>query len=85
MNGPTFTIVMPAYEAATTIEAAIRSALLQSVRDLEIVVVDDGSSDDTRARADALAREDGRVRVFSQENRGPSAARNRALAEARGP
>jgi glycosyltransferase involved in cell wall biosynthesis len=84
VRDPAFSIVMPAYEAAATIEPAIRSALLQSVGDLEILVVDDGSSDDTRARAEALARDDARVRVFSQPNAGPSAARNRALAEARG-
>jgi len=84
VTDPLYSVIMPAFNATETIEAAIRSALLQSIDDLEIVVVDDGSRDDTLARAKALAREDTRVRVSSQQNAGPSAARNRAFAEARG-
>ena len=51
-------VIMPAYNAAATIEAALRSLMEQSVRDLEIVVVDDASTDATAAAVEALARED---------------------------
>lgn len=84
MSAPRFSIIMAAFNAATTIDPAIRSALAQTIHDLEVIVVDDGSADDTRDRAEALAGGDGRVRVFSQLNGGPSNARNRATAEARG-
>lgn len=84
MTVPRFSIIMAAYNAAGTIEPAIRSALLQSASNLEVVVVDDGSADSTRAVAAALAHIDRRVRVFTQENGGPSAARNRAIEESQG-
>jgi glycosyltransferase involved in cell wall biosynthesis len=75
---------MPAYNAAPYIEAALDSALHQTVADLEIVVVDDGSIDDTAARAERFVVRDSRVRVIRQANRGASAARNSAIRAARG-
>lgn len=75
---------MAAYNAEQTIAPAIRSALLQTVDSLEIVVVDDGSGDATAELALELGRDDSRVRLFRQENQGPAAARNRATAESRG-
>jgi glycosyltransferase involved in cell wall biosynthesis len=75
---------MPAYNAEQTIADAVASALAQTVSDLEVVVVDDGSA---RPAAAALASvRDGRVRILrSVANRGVSAARNSALAAARAP
>ena len=84
MTTPRFSIIMAAYNAAATIEPAIRSALLQSESSLEVVVVDDGSVDETRAIAQGMTGIDSRVRVFTQRNAGPSAARNRATMESRG-
>lgn len=78
-------VVMPAYEAARTVGAAVDSALRQTVADLEVLVVDDGSRDGTAAVVADRAARDGRVRLIEQANAGPSAARNRALAEARAP
>ena len=76
---------MPAYNAAGTIGAALRSVLAQSERRLEVVVVDDASTDDTAAIAARLATEDPRVVVLRRTmNGGPAAARNIALAKARG-
>lgn len=72
---------MPAYNSGTTIDDAITSALNQDHEQLEVIVVDDGSSDDTVARASSHGS---RVRVIRQRNAGPQAARNRALQEARG-
>ena len=81
---PTFSIVMPAFNAERTVAAAIRSVLAQSRADFELLVVDNGSTDRTR---DVIRpfETDPRVVVISLgENRGPSAARNLALEQARG-
>src|SRR2546423_604804 len=74
-----FTVVIPAFNAAGTIESAIRSVLAQTERAFELVVVDDGSTDETAERARFFAS-DPRVRVFTQRNRGPAAARNTGIA-----
>ena len=74
---PTVSVVVPAHDAAATIEATVRSVLRQSLQDFEVIVVDDGSSDDTAERVEALA--DPRVRLVRQQNGGPSAARNAGI------
>lgn len=77
--------VVPAFRAADTLPGAVRSALADGGEDIEVIVVDDASPDDTAAVAEALAAGDPRVRVLSMErNGGPSAARNAAVAVARG-
>ena len=70
---PRVSVVMPAYQAASTIGAAISSVLSQTFRDLEIVVVDDGSTDTTPAVVAALP---GPIRLIRQENSGVAVARN---------
>jgi glycosyltransferase involved in cell wall biosynthesis len=76
-----FSVVIPVYNADPFLAAAIASALAQSVVPLEVLVIDDGSTDGSRAVAEGFG---GRVRVFSGPNAGPSAARNRGVREARG-
>ena len=73
------TVIMPAYNAEGYIEKSIRSVLGQSLSDLELLVVNDGSKDGTAALVEAISAEDGRVRLMSIENCGPAMARNRAL------
>jgi glycosyltransferase involved in cell wall biosynthesis len=77
-------VVVPCYNQARFLAEAIESALSQTYADLEIVVVDDGSQDDTPKVGAAYVRKDSRVRLIRQENRGLAGARNRGLAEARG-
>lgn len=84
MSNPLVSIVVPTYNRDRWIAEAIESALRQTWSNLEVLVVDDGSTDETSRIVGALARRDERVRCFPQENRGVSAARNRAIAEARG-
>jgi glycosyltransferase involved in cell wall biosynthesis len=79
---PLVSVVIPAYNAARTIPATVRTVLDQTVADLEVIVVNDGSTDTTADVARSL--DDGRVRVLSQENSGHAAARNAGLGAAFG-
>jgi glycosyltransferase involved in cell wall biosynthesis len=81
-QSPRFSVIIPAYNAARTVSSAIASVLAQSVSDLEVVVVDDGSSDETGDVVGRIA--DPRVRLITQSNRGLPAARNAGIAAARG-
>ena len=79
---PRVSVVIPAYQAGWCIGASVESALWQTYRDLEVVVVDDGSTD---ATAEIVAAHGGdRVVLVRQENRGPARARNAGLAAASG-
>ena len=85
MNSPLVSIIIPAYNREDFIERAVRSVLTQTMPDLEVIVVDDCSTDATHERAAGLAQADNRVRVFRQtSNKGAQAARNRGIREARG-
>jgi len=85
MSAPVASVIVAAYNAEAFLVEAVRSVLAQTLTRLEVIVVDDASSDGTLALARRLAAEDARVRVVAQpENRGPGAARNRGIAEARG-
>jgi glycosyltransferase involved in cell wall biosynthesis len=81
MTSPLVSIVIPAYNAATSLNTAVESVLAQTYAGVEVIVVDDGSTDDTPS---VLARLGQRVRWTRQANRGPGAARNRGLGLARG-
>jgi hypothetical protein len=78
---PTFSIVVPAYQAAETIGEALRSALAQTQPAHEIIVVDDGSTDDLDA---ALARFADSITLIRKENGGSASARNAGAAAATG-
>ena len=85
MTRPLVTIGITAWNAADTIERAVRSALAQDWRPIEIVAVDDASSDDTAGILVRLSADNQEVRVFTQPvNGGVGATRNRVLAEAHG-
>jgi glycosyltransferase involved in cell wall biosynthesis len=81
---PLVSVIMPAYNVEPYIAAAIESALEQTFVDLEIIVVDDGSTDKTGTIAGAYAARSERIRLISQQNRGLSGARNTALRASRG-
>jgi glycosyltransferase involved in cell wall biosynthesis len=76
-------VVIPAYNAAATLDETLRSVRSQTHRALEIIVVDDGSSDDTHAIAERHASADDRVQVLTQLNSGVAAARNAGWHHAR--
>lgn len=77
-------IIVPAYNVENYIGRCLDSILDQTFRDLEILITDDGSTDDTGKIIDRYAEKDPRIRVIRQENRGLSGARNSALALATG-
>lgn len=81
---PYFSVVLPTYNRARMAAAAVLSVLGQSERDFELIVVDDGSTDDTAAILAKLPKDE-RLRVLSMEkNQGQHKCRNRAIREARG-
>ena len=77
-------VILPCYNAGAYLSACLDSLLAQSMRDFEVVFVDDGSRDDSLVLARRYAERDARIHVLSQENQGVSAARNLGLAHARG-
>jgi glycosyltransferase involved in cell wall biosynthesis len=79
---PLVSIILPVYNGERFVAQAIRSALCQTYTNLEIIVVDDGSTDKTRSVLQEFTDE--RIRIFSQPNCGVARARNRGIAEARG-
>jgi len=81
---PTVSVIVPAYNAGPFLREALESVVAQSRPLLEVIVVNDGSTDDTGAVADAVARDHAVVRVIHQENGGPSVARNTAIEVAKG-
>jgi glycosyltransferase involved in cell wall biosynthesis len=77
-------VIIPCYQQGRFLTACVESLRAQSYPRWEEIVVDDGSTDDTAAVAEALARRDSRVLPISQSNAGLAAARNRGLGAARG-
>ncbi|MDV7144008.1 glycosyltransferase [Tropicimonas sp. TH_r6] len=79
---PTVSIIVPAYNVAETLAATLDALLRQSFRDFEIILVDDGSTDDTLRIAESY--DDPRLRIVTQTNRGLAGARNTGIHAARG-
>src|SRR5215213_5581398 len=82
---PLVSVLMPAYNAGRYVAESVESVRAQTFRDWELVVVDDGSADDTGEVVRRFAARDARVRYVRRENGGQAAARNTGLREARGP
>lgn len=76
------TIVIPLYNKEHTIKQSICSILSQSYTDYEIIVVDDGSTDNGKSVVEAI--KDNRIQIITQQNQGPSAARNTGVRQAKG-
>ena len=79
---PEVSVIIPTYNRRAMVREAIESVLAQSVREFELIVIDDGSTDGT---AEELARLGDAIRVERIEHRGPAAARNRGVEMARAP
>lgn len=81
---PLVSVIMPVYNAEETVESSIHSVLNQSYEQLELILVNDGSTDDSDKICKKLAEKDDRIRYWKQKNSGPSSARNKALELAKG-
>lgn len=81
IDPPLVSVIIPTYNRATFIPDAIESVLGQTYKHLELIIVDDGSTDETQA---VLSHYGDKVRVLRQQNAGPAIARNRGIAVARG-
>jgi glycosyltransferase involved in cell wall biosynthesis len=80
-SAPRVSIVVPTFNGACWIEQTLDSALRQSYRDFELIVVDDGSTDNT---ADLIGKYGSRLRYIRQANSGPAVARNTGIRNAKG-
>lgn len=83
-TGPLVSVIIPAYNAAAFLAETLDSVLSQTYRNLEVLVVDDGSQDDTPRIVEAVAVRDSRVHLLRQQRRGVGVARNLAVARASG-
>jgi len=83
-TGPTVSVVISVYNDVDRVESAIRSVLEQTYQNLEVIVIDDGSSDGTSDLLDRIAATDTRMRVLHQPNTGLTRALIRGCSEARG-
>jgi len=84
LDNPALSIITPMFNAGAMFETFMQSLLAQSLTDLEIIIVDDGSTDGSGERAEAYAHQYSQVRVVHQANGGVSRARNAGLAVAKG-
>lgn len=85
LPGPAITVAMSVYNGASHLVPAIESVLAQTFADFEFLLLDDGSTDTTRAIAEGFAARDPRIRVISRPNRGLVFSLNQLFAEARAP
>lgn len=83
-NNIKISVIMPVYNTGGYLKIAVESILSQSLEDFELILVDDGSTDGSSERCDEYARNDSRIVVLHQENRGICNARNVALGIAKG-
>ncbi len=77
-------VIIPAYNRQKFISSAIESCMRQTYENIEVIVVDDGSTDGTVGRVESYAKKDGRIRLIEKENGGVSSARNLGAKSARG-
>lgn len=80
----TVSIIVPVYQVKEYLDMCVQSLRVQTYRNLEIILIDDGSTDGSGQLCDRYAREDVRVKVLHQKHRGPSGARNEGLKLATG-
>ena len=81
---PTVSVIIPSYNAAEYIAQTLESVLAQTLSDIEVIVVDDGSTDSTRDVVAEFACKDSRVTLVEQANQFAGVARNNGMAKARG-
>ena len=81
---PKVSVILPIYNVAPYLEETFNSIIIQTLKDIEIIAVNDGSTDNSEEIIKSYERLDPRVHCYSQENKGQSVARNLALLHATG-
>ena len=81
---PLVSIIIPVYNISRYLPQCLDSVISQTYQNIEIIMINDGSTDDSGSICDQYAQRDGRIHVFHTPNRGPGAARNLGLENARG-
>ena len=84
MNNPIVSFIVPSYNFAAHITECVDSILAQTISEIEVIVVNDGSTDNTKDILETLSQKDVRVRPINKENEGVSKARNTGLLKASG-
>lgn len=84
MNPPLLSIIMPVYNVECYIEQCLLSIINQSFTNFELIIIDDGSMDNSRKICERYAQLDSRISIYTQHNQGLSAARNYGLSKAQG-
>lgn len=84
MDSLCVSVIIPCYNMAAFLPACLKSVLSQTLSDIELICIDDGSTDTTGIILDAAAQKDPRIRVFHQHNQGVAAARNNGIQAAKG-
>src|SRR5579862_4587648 len=85
VEGDLVSVVVPVWNSERFLKKTVESVLAQTYRRLELIVVDDGSTDRSPDIVKSIAAHDDRVRLFRTENRGAAAARNLGISQSRGP
>ena len=83
-NCPKFTVIIPVYNVAAYLSKCINSVLKQDFKQYEVILIDDGSTDESGKICDEFAKQDNRIVVIHQKNKGLSAARNMGIENAKG-
>ena len=81
---PEISVVIPVYNAARYLQTCIQSVMMQTLKDIEIICVNDGSTDESPALLESYVQKDSRIKIINQPNGGMSAARNSGLKLCRG-
>ncbi|KKB48864.1 hypothetical protein HMPREF1535_04093 [Parabacteroides goldsteinii DSM 19448 = WAL 12034] len=84
MSNSMVSIIIPVYNTEEFVEEAVRSIMNQTLQDIEIIIINDGSTDNSLSIIRKLANEDDRIQVYSRGNQGPSATRNQGISIAKG-
>lgn len=84
MISPKISIIIPVYNTEEFVEEAVRSIMNQTLKDIEIIIINDGSTDNSLSIIKRLANEDNRIQIYSQKNQGLSITRNQGISYANG-
>jgi len=84
MDKPKISIIIPVYNTEEYVKEAVLSILHQTIKEIEIIIINDGSTDNSLQVIQELAKSDHRIQIYSQENKGLSMARNEGIKKAKG-